>query len=1163
MVESPVLVGLSIGSPNRSEFAPNPALQSLGSWQLLNASDFAQANRLLRQLPQSPHVILVRQSESLAPDLAAWMTLIATVRSNHPDSSLVLAPWHPDDDEHYSQTLARRLMQSGAFSCLSASYTLEELTSHIDAALGSAERQRSVANFVRTTQAAVKVNEICEAALERLKAVVGWHKATFVLIGEQRSTELTQSPKHMRSLLYYKGYSYREISRNLLVPIEDDEFIQAVVAEAQPCIYPDLINEPPQAWKRQSQTQDVCSWIGLPLYFGQQLIGLITLDHQIPNQYRDVDLLALQEVADVTATAIETTLRRRNLEAVRLVMREISTQHRVEDLLQRILGVIQSELNSTRCTYFRRAESVQAGRNQTRLELWMDERDVQIDKDRFMLEAGQGVAGWVLKHGRSVNLQDTRQHPQFVQRGARWKDPTSLIAVPVRIGPRTIGVICADRNRESFFSSYDLELVEILAEQVATVIERTWTLELLNTTSTEINKLTHKTEVLLGILDHALRLTNATSGAIRRVRRTSDETWHVIEEYSAPPDFNHPPPRLDDASLTRRVLDTGHTVQIAPEFGNLDLMHPILKARGIQTILSTPLRLDNEIIGLISLNSPSKQRFNDVEEFSLQLFANQAAIAIHKAETFEAISRQAEAWKKLGEAAAAVMSNADLETTFFAIAEEALELVNGKYSHLARINRSNGRPQIEFVAAHPRENRRRLQQEVGPIDLESGSALKGDRLGITGLAVRNARPYLVRDVKLDVDEATHPDTDIILHYIRYQTDTRSELAVPIIDENDQVIGVINIEHPDPNALTTDHVEILKLFAAQAAIAIQKDSLLSVKSRRERQLASLAEVTQAIIAAQPDKLRQTLQHVVQRIRDALGVMDVIVVRMRQVEETDPRTVSVVDLFACRDYQTEVAVRGDETSITRWVFMMGQRREIADAQQEPGVNPHMKAAGVRAALCLPLRSRGGKMGVLWLHFAEPRLTDYDAQELELFQVYADQIALAYDVVQQAIYDRAQAEKDRQLLKRQRDEITADLASDYSETRKQARNYFILSFTSSVSGLVLASIGLSGIVSGSFQGVTIGSMATLVGILSQVAAIFVFQRADNANRRMDQYHSESLQFRQLSILIDYASQLDQPEERARQKQSIMGLVLQRWFTARSPGSKSVTGPVPPLEA
>lgn len=56
-------------------------------------------------------------------------------------------------------------------------------------------------------------------------------------------------------------------------------------------------------------------------------------------------------------------------------------------------------------------------------------------------------------------------------------------------------------------------------------------------------------------------------------------------------------------------------------------------------------------------------------------------------------------------------------------------------------------------------------------------------------------------------------------YIIYDEATRSELVVPIRVDN-EIIGVINIEHPEASAFSQQDQDTLVSLAAQAAIAIR-------------------------------------------------------------------------------------------------------------------------------------------------------------------------------------------------------------------------------------------------------------------------------------------------------------------------------------------------------
>ena len=76
---------------------------------------------------------------------------------------------------------------------------------------------------------------------------------------------------------------------------------------------------------------------------------------------------------------------------------------------------------------------------------------------------------------------------------------------------------------------------------------------------------------------------------------------------------------------------------------------------------------------------------------------------------------------------------------------------------------------------------------------------------------------------------------------RATLDTTSELAVPI-KRDGQVIGVINVEHPDAAAFDQEDQQALEALAAQATIAIEKAQLFDETRRRALQQATAAEVS---------------------------------------------------------------------------------------------------------------------------------------------------------------------------------------------------------------------------------------------------------------------------------------------------------------------------------
>ena len=90
-----------------------------------------------------------------------------------------------------------------------------------------------------------------------------------------------------------------------LRPISEDCLIRRIVQTKRITILSDLSgpNRDP-AWEVHEETKQVMSWIGVPLIFGDEVIGLLTLDHASAGYYQDTDRPLLQAFADQATIAI-------------------------------------------------------------------------------------------------------------------------------------------------------------------------------------------------------------------------------------------------------------------------------------------------------------------------------------------------------------------------------------------------------------------------------------------------------------------------------------------------------------------------------------------------------------------------------------------------------------------------------------------------------------------------------------------------------------------------------------------------------------------------------------------------------------------------------------------------------------------------------------------
>jgi PAS domain S-box-containing protein len=72
---------------------------------------------------------------------------------------------------------------------------------------------------------------------------------------------------------------------------------------------------------------------------------------------------------------------------------------------------------------------------------------------------GRGLAGWVLRHGRSVVLADVSRDKRWIQY-AQWQQTGSVIVLPIRQAHCNLGVLTVHHSEPNHFSNEDLLLME-------------------------------------------------------------------------------------------------------------------------------------------------------------------------------------------------------------------------------------------------------------------------------------------------------------------------------------------------------------------------------------------------------------------------------------------------------------------------------------------------------------------------------------------------------------------------------------------------------------------------------------------------------------------------------------------------------------------------------
>lgn len=228
----------------------------------------------------------------------------------------------------------------------------------------------------------------------------------------------------------------------------------------------------------------------------------------------------------------------------------------------------------------------------------------------------------------------------------------------------------------------------------------------------------------------------------------------------------------------------------------------------VRSELAVPLIVKNRLIGVIDIESPQPNHFTEEHKRLLMLIASRMAIGIENARLYTRISRQAKTLLLLNEIARELTSILNLDELLKRIGELLSRLIDYQMFSILLLDASGEILQHRFSLRFQENIHLKSEIPVGK--------------GIVGYAAQHKQAVLVRDVKKDD------------RYIETNPETRSELAVPLI-YNDNVIGVLDLEHTKRGFFTDDHQRTITTLAAQIAIAIENARLYEQIARQERRL----------------------------------------------------------------------------------------------------------------------------------------------------------------------------------------------------------------------------------------------------------------------------------------------------------------------------------------
>ena len=260
------------------------------------------------------------------------------------------------------------------------------------------------------------------------------------------------------------------------------------------------------------------------------------------------------------------------------------------------------------------------------------------------IPVGGGFAGTVAAERRPVLLGDVDHadvlNPILLEKGIK-----TLLGVPLHVEGAVIGVLHVGSLTDRRFDEDDVDLLQLVADRAALAIDHARLFQSEQQARRRLERVQAVTDVALAHLE----LEDLMWALLARTRDVLgvDTCTVLLLDGERSELVVRAALGIEEEVGVRIPLGGGFAGTVAAErrpviLPNLDYAHvlnPILRQKGIRSMLGVPLIVRNEVIGVLHVGTLHLHDFQDEDVELLQLVAERAAVAIEKARVHEEMVR--------------------------------------------------------------------------------------------------------------------------------------------------------------------------------------------------------------------------------------------------------------------------------------------------------------------------------------------------------------------------------------------------------------------------------------------------------------------------------------------------------------------------------------------
>jgi GAF domain-containing protein/ActR/RegA family two-component response regulator len=595
--------------------------------------------------------------------------------------------------------------------------------------LETEREQRTLAEALREVGAALSAtlsfDTILDLLLEQVARIVPYDTGNLFLV-EQGYARAVRTKGHAQF-----GAKIAEQAAKVVFELATTPNLRQMVDAKQPLIIPDTAHDPD--WIQNSTWGHVQSWAGAPIVSQEQVIAFFSLDKTTPGFYKPKHKELLIVFASQVALALENARlfeaearRRYEAETLSRATLALSSTTAMDQLLESILAELQKVVPYDSATIqLLRGEQLEviAGRGfPDGFEFLGVTFSSQEKNPNFLVKTTKQPV--IIGNVNSL-------YPVFTQAPHIAANIQSWLGIPLLINNQIIGMLALDKQVSNFYNQTHARVAATYAVHAAIAIENTrlfdgfrrqaQQLATLNQLAREItgvleikdicNMVTQRICLAFGYLNVAIFTANWTSQQL-----TPQASAGAYENLVTPDSYA----QVIGAGIIGQAAQTGEMIIV-----NDTREHPgFFQLEGVPICaeVAIPLKVNQQVIGVLNVDSDRYNAFDESDVAALATVADQLAVALEKARLFAETDQRAKQLEALRQVSHDLTELRHVDTLLRQIAERAIQLLDGDGCgiYLYRPERQVLEAVVEVWGTSQVESEEQISSSPPPVWTETG-----------------------------------------------------------------------------------------------------------------------------------------------------------------------------------------------------------------------------------------------------------------------------------------------------------------------------------------------------------------------------------------------------------------------------------------------------------